>query len=149
MNLSGPLLLLLLSAACVVSGQKGSRAFWQFGYMIWCVQPDVNPLQYNNYGCYCGFGGRGTPVDEVDQCCKVHDDCYGVQMRNPQCKHFFSQPYFIHYRYTCSQHRVTCSASNNYCRRAACECDRKAALCFARSKHNPRHKNLDQTRCRK
>ncbi|XP_030272156.1 phospholipase A2-like [Sparus aurata] len=149
MNLSGPLLLLLLSAACKVSDQQESRAFWQFGNMISCVQPGVNPFKYNNYGCFCGFGGQGRPVDKVDQCCKVHDDCYGVQMRNPQCQSFFSQPYFINYQYTCSGDRPNCSASNNYCKRAACECDRKAALCFAQSRHNPRHKNLDQTRCRK
>ena len=38
---------------------------------------------------------------------------------------------------------------SNYCKRAACECDRAAALCFARSRYNPRHKNLNQRFCRK
>uniref|UniRef100_A0A671UAU9 Phospholipase A2 n=1 Tax=Sparus aurata TaxID=8175 RepID=A0A671UAU9_SPAAU len=57
-------------------GQRGSRAFWQFGNMIRCVQPGVNPFKYNNYGSYCGLRRRGTPVDEVDLCCKVHDECY-------------------------------------------------------------------------
>uniref|UniRef100_A0A671UB23 Phospholipase A2 n=1 Tax=Sparus aurata TaxID=8175 RepID=A0A671UB23_SPAAU len=79
--------------SCVVSGQRGSRAFWQFGNMIRCVQPGVNPFKYNNYGSYCGLRRRGTPVDEVDLCCKVHDECYAAQMRNPRCRGFFSQPY--------------------------------------------------------
>uniref|UniRef100_A0A671UBF6 Phospholipase A2 n=1 Tax=Sparus aurata TaxID=8175 RepID=A0A671UBF6_SPAAU len=78
----------------------GSRAFWQFGNMIRCVQPGVNPFKYNNYGSYCGLRRRGTPVDEVDLCCKVHDECYAAQMRNPRCRGFFSQPY--RYQYSCS-----------------------------------------------
>uniref|UniRef100_A0A671U525 Phospholipase A2 n=1 Tax=Sparus aurata TaxID=8175 RepID=A0A671U525_SPAAU len=96
-----------LHLACVVSGQRGSRAFWQFGNMIRCVQPGVNPFKYNNYGSYCGLRRRGTPVDEVDLCCKVHDECYAAQMRNPRCRGFFSQPY--RYQYSCSGGQPTCS----------------------------------------
>uniref|UniRef100_A0A671U6A6 Phospholipase A2 n=1 Tax=Sparus aurata TaxID=8175 RepID=A0A671U6A6_SPAAU len=88
-------------------GQRGSRAFWQFGNMIRCVQPGVNPFKYNNYGSYCGLRRRGTPVDEVDLCCKVHDECYAAQMRNPRCRGFFSQPY--RYQYSCSGGQPTCS----------------------------------------
>uniref|UniRef100_A0A671U5V6 Phospholipase A2 n=1 Tax=Sparus aurata TaxID=8175 RepID=A0A671U5V6_SPAAU len=140
---------MFLFSACKVSDQQESRAVWQFGYMISCVQPGVNPFKYNNYGCYCGFGGQGTPVDEVDQCCKVHDDCYGAQISDPRCRGFFSLPYFVYYRYTCSPGRVTCSGTNGYCQRTACECDRAAALCFARTRHNPQYKNLNRRFCRK
>lgn len=52
----------------MVSGTFQPRALWHFGQMIECVQPDANALQYNEYGCWCGFGGSGTPVDEVDRC---------------------------------------------------------------------------------
>nr|AGV13282.1 intestinal phospholipase A2 [Sparus aurata] len=148
MNLSGPLLLMLLTA-CKFSDQQESRGVFEFGKMIRCVQPGVNPSQYNNYGCFCGLGGQGRPVDKVDQCCKVHDACYRAQMRIPECKGVSKKPYFIRYQQTCSRRRPTCSASNDKCQRAACECDRRAALCFARAKYIPGHKNLDKRFCRK
>uniref|UniRef100_A0A671U678 Phospholipase A2 n=1 Tax=Sparus aurata TaxID=8175 RepID=A0A671U678_SPAAU len=100
---------LLLWVPTVYSGTQGSRAFWQFGNMIRCVQPGVNPFKYNNYGSYCGLRRRGTPVDEVDLCCKVHDECYAAQMRNPRCRGFFSQPY--RYQYSCSGGQPTCSGA--------------------------------------
>lgn len=31
------------------------------------------------YGCYCGKGqapGRPAPIDDLDTCCQIHDDCY-------------------------------------------------------------------------
>lgn len=31
------------------------------------------------YGRWCGplCGGGGPPIDDVDACCQVHDNCYG------------------------------------------------------------------------
>uniref|UniRef100_A0A671U3Z3 Phospholipase A2 n=1 Tax=Sparus aurata TaxID=8175 RepID=A0A671U3Z3_SPAAU len=80
-------------------GEERFGSVLDFKNIIGCVQPGVNPFKYNNYGCYCSFGGHGTPVDEVDQCCKVHDEFYGVQMRIPQCRGFFKQRYFIYSPY--------------------------------------------------
>ncbi|KAE8284877.1 Phospholipase A2 [Larimichthys crocea] len=42
------------------------KSVLQFGYMIRCVLPHSNLLQFTNYGCYCGFGGSGKPVDALD-----------------------------------------------------------------------------------
>lgn len=67
----------------VVSGTFQSKAVWQFLEMIECVQPDVSALQYNEYGCWCGFGGSGTPVDDVDRCAHVCEGRRGSPKGTP------------------------------------------------------------------
>ncbi|XP_042344737.1 phospholipase A2-like [Plectropomus leopardus] len=142
MNLTTPVLLLLLTA-CVASGALLPKALWQFGKLIRCAQPSVNPLKYSDYGCWCGFGGRGSPLDEVDMCCKVHDKCYEASRKAPGCMAIADLPYVLVYDFTCSNQQVTCSATNKKCQAAVCECDRLAAHCFAQATYNPDNKNLD------
>ncbi|KAK7933930.1 hypothetical protein WMY93_004826 [Mugilogobius chulae] len=141
-------LLALLFTACAVSGASVPKAVWQFGGMIECAQPGVNPLKYNDYGCWCGLGGSGTPVDELDQCCKVHDKCYEAARRLPGCSSVADLPHVLVYDYTCSGQTVSCSASNDSCQMAACECDRVAANCFAEKPYNSEYKNLDSQFCK-
>ena len=42
------------------------RSVVQFGLMVACATKR-NPLDFNGYGCYCGIGGGGTPVDRLDK----------------------------------------------------------------------------------
>jgi len=54
-------------AKCLSAGRPLSkRNTLQFGDMILC-KVGRNPLDYNGYGCWCGYGGQGTPVDEIDK----------------------------------------------------------------------------------
>ncbi|XP_037113790.1 phospholipase A2 isoform X2 [Syngnathus acus] len=142
MNLTAPLLL-LLATACVISGARLPKALWQFANMIKCAQPGVNPLMYNGYGCWCGFGGTGTPRDDLDRCCYAHDKCYESSRKSPGCGSIADLPYVLVYDFSCSDNQVTCPATNDKCQAAVCECDRVAAHCFEQAEFNSENKDLD------
>ncbi|CAM9840436.1 unnamed protein product [Lampetra planeri] len=73
----------------------------QFGNMIEC-RMNRQPLDYYGYGCHCGFGGKGAPVDPTDRCCRSHDCCYNRAI-TAGCN-----PYSDIYHYTCKHGRITC-----------------------------------------
>ncbi|XP_078621276.1 uncharacterized protein LOC144887750 [Branchiostoma floridae x Branchiostoma japonicum] len=98
---------------------REKRNLAQFGIMVFEVT-GRNSLDYNDYGCYCGWGGSGTPVDDIDRCCQVHDACYDS----------VSWPKLTTYTYTASRGTATCSDAPGSNERAVCECDRAVALCF-------------------
>ncbi|KAI4876350.1 hypothetical protein NFI96_017821 [Prochilodus magdalenae] len=127
------------------------KSLWQFRGMIICTIPDSWPLlDYSDYGCYCGKGGSGTPVDELDRCCEVHDQCYTDAMQHDACWAILDNPYTEIYAYDCDKanKQITCKSNNDECEMFICECDRKAAECFAVAGYNEEHKNLPSDRCK-
>ena len=36
----------------------------------------LTQFDYTGFGCYCGVGGNGYPIDETDACCQFHDTCW-------------------------------------------------------------------------
>ena len=48
-------------------------------------------LAYDNYGCWCGPGGSGKPVDGSDKCCQIHDFCYDKVIAGKKCNPYFQQ----------------------------------------------------------
>uniref|UniRef100_R4FJH9 PLA2-Cac-12 n=1 Tax=Cacophis squamulosus TaxID=505434 RepID=R4FJH9_9SAUR len=106
----------------------------QFSYLIQCANHGSRPTwRYMNYGCYCGAGGYGTPVDALDMCCKVHDDCYG-EAEKKGC-----DPKLLAYDYYCGRDGPYCRNIKKKCLRVVCDCDVAAAECFARTPYNSRN----------
>ncbi|XP_044125218.1 phospholipase A2, minor isoenzyme-like [Bufo gargarizans] len=132
------------STVSLVSALPQTRNLVQFRSIIKCIIPNSHPLnEYNGYGCYCGFGGSGNPVDELDRCCQVHDDCYSQYKSIKNCDVIFDNPYTEFYSYTCTDNAVTCNSSNNPCEMHICECDKNAAFCFSKASYNEEYKNMD------
>ncbi|XP_004690748.1 PREDICTED: phospholipase A2 [Condylura cristata] len=138
------LVLAALLSVASVEGKADSRSVLQFRKMIKCVIPDSHPaLDFADYGCYCGLGGYGTPVDELDTCCQTHDNCYEQSRNVDGCRFLLDNPYTRSYSYSCSGTEITCNSKNTPCQEFLCNCDRTAAICFSKAPYNKEHHNLD------
>ena len=71
--------------------EASDRTSASFGQMLqkqtsrWCGSrwpPVPAALHWNGYGCWCGLGGGGAPVDRFDAACRAHDQCWAA-LRNP------------------------------------------------------------------
>ncbi|XP_075462160.1 basic phospholipase A2-like [Ascaphus truei] len=124
-SLLAPALLLLIAVIVTHGGLV------EFGQMILKVNGKPPVPSYTTYGCYCGIGGHGKPVDDIDWCCRVHDCCY-EKMDRMGCKPR-SKPYHFSY----NNGILTCGSSNDKCASEVCECDRTVALCF--KQHNKKY----------
>ncbi|XP_055892653.1 acidic phospholipase A2 E-like isoform X1 [Biomphalaria glabrata] len=115
--------------------------------VLLCYQLDmtVGPscLEYIGYGCYCGLGGQGTPVDTIDRCCQKHDICYS----QVQCL-FSWFTYFVHYDVRCSDGHCRCVESSDRCAYTSCECDRQLVECLKLAgPRNPKYMHYDRSKC--
>uniref|UniRef100_A0A194AR49 phospholipase A2 n=1 Tax=Micrurus tener TaxID=1114301 RepID=A0A194AR49_9SAUR len=138
--------LLVLAAVCVSLLGASSIPpeplnLYQFKKMIQCANTRTW-WHFAWYGCYCGAGGSGTPVDELDRCCQVHDDCYGEAEKIDGC-----DPKATLYSYDCSEGQLTCKDNDTKCKDLVCNCDRTAALCFAKAPYDDNNFMMSSKRC--
>lgn len=129
------------------------RSLVDFSKMVLCGT-DRNTVRdgadYLNYGCWCGFGGSGQPVDDLDWCCYEHDMCYNDLARSELC----GWPYntMIYSRSYDTEECTKCAPASSYswwegygkCRERLCKCDADAVKCFARSPFNQQYKRYDK-----
>ncbi|KAL9984694.1 hypothetical protein ACROYT_G007020 [Oculina patagonica] len=123
---------------------RQERNLVQFRNMIECTT-GRSAFDYSDYGCYCGYGGKGTPLDDLDRCCHIHDACYERVSKDPDLCTFSSAVYWKIYSRddTCTG----CTDPANTCERAICECDGEAARCFAKSQWNAAHYDYPADQC--
>ncbi|KAF6110727.1 phospholipase A2 group IIC [Phyllostomus discolor] len=121
---------LTVFASCLVALTHSS--FWQFQRMVKHITGRSAFFSYYGYGCYCGLGGKGTPVDDTDRCCLAHDCCY------EKLKQIGCQPLLNSYQFHIVNSTVVCECGLGpsvgcLCGLGACECDKQSAYCFKES----------------
>nr|XP_019565949.1 PREDICTED: group 10 secretory phospholipase A2-like isoform X1 [Rhinolophus sinicus] len=130
-----PLLLLLVfgllpSAASLKSHVVHRRGLIELAETIDCVGPR-NPLAYVSYGCYCGLGGHGQPLDAIDRCCHHHDCCYQRANEEAGCKTKVEP-----YSWKCVNQSIICGPAEDKCQELLCKCDQEIAYCLAKTEYN-------------
>ncbi|KAM4872558.1 putative inactive group IIC secretory phospholipase A2 isoform 1-T1 [Thomomys bottae] len=120
--------ILIIFVSC--SGPAPSLgSFWQFQRMVKHITGRSAFFSYYGYGCYCGLGGKGIPVDDTDRCCRAHDCCY-QKLKALSCQPLLNtyQFYVVNRTVAC---RCTMSPSGScFCGLQACECDKQSVYCF-------------------
>ncbi|XP_061761281.1 phospholipase A2-like isoform X6 [Nerophis ophidion] len=109
--------------------ERTKRGVLELGGIIKCTTQSP-AFAYLWYGCYCGLGGHGNPVDETDECCHQHDCCYN-RAEKEGCK-----PKTDRYKWTCEDNMAICDALTDQCEKILCKCDREFGDCLKNARYS-------------
>jgi secretory phospholipase A2 len=156
------LLVFVVVAGCYADPQTADTeqaSVIDFGNLIVACSAGTPPVNmkrsdYWDYGCFCGKGGGGTPVDATDECCQAHDACWGQVQAATGASCFYenyhnntNDPATGQPTADCSKwtYAESCSkakhpTNNKPEEESCCKCDLEAAKCFqrARASYNPK-----------
>ncbi|KAM9494285.1 phospholipase A2-like [Clarias gariepinus] len=135
-------LLLSVSTASLADerSMRSKRSVVNLAGVIKCTT-DRLAISYVGYGCYCGLGGKGWPIDNTDWCCHEHDCCY-QNVVAAGCKTLTNN-----YRWTCKNHQVICDSINDRCDKMLCKCDSELAQCIRKAPYNSKYALWPNDRC--
>ncbi|VDN08458.1 unnamed protein product [Thelazia callipaeda] len=124
------LFIVLFLAICSVYayGLPNLRSIWNIHQMTECYFNN-NGIILLNYGCYCGAGGSGEPINEIDRCCMAHDSCYDKAISDQKCLNVLSM-YVASYHWNCDNRIATCETNSDECNNVACKCDLEFITCL-------------------
>jgi secretory phospholipase A2 len=145
-------LLVLFAVGCYDEAALTTRtqsSVIDFGNFIAACHAGDPPVRlhrrdYWDYGCYCGKGGEGTPVDATDECCKAHDACWAAVKTGCFTENYannFNDPVTGKLTTDCSKWTFaeSCSkakhpSNDKPAEEACCKCDLEATQCFQRTR---------------
>ncbi|KAJ8039044.1 Phospholipase A2, major isoenzyme [Holothuria leucospilota] len=140
---------LLVGSASLSSSLRARRDVYQFGQMIECLTPRSAYSDYNGYGCWCGTGGSGTPLDGTDRCCRTHDRCYDSLQNSGACgsRNLYWESYSYSRNNCDTQSAFISCGSGDSCEVGLCQCDKTAAECFRGETFNSEYRNYNKNNC--
>ena len=120
---------LFATASCTVErvGTVDQHDYGDFSWIVTRILGAATGYSLTNYGCHCGRGNADYTiwVDEVDNCCRIHDEAYLAAPNVAQGCSCATQAY----QYTIANGVVTCGANQGACATHCCAADKAFVEC--------------------